>query len=158
MSTLLYRRRHLQAIVRRYQESGEPWPASAHQMAEWAIRTKLWVRSQSSIVDECAELLTRAMREDYVTDPQGRLVRAKHAARVERNGVQTTLWDDIRTADRVHMEIAFQQRRQQIVGDCRQLKTDADSYNENANKGRAIQIVFDFRPDLAEIEAAAALA
>jgi hypothetical protein len=38
------------------------------------------------------------------------------------------------------MEIAFQQRRQQILGDCRQLKTDVDSYNDNYNSGSAAPI------------------
>jgi hypothetical protein len=50
------------------------------------------------------------------------------------------------------METAFQQRRQQIVGDCHQLKVDVDSYNQNFNPGDAIQMVFDFRDDLAEVE------
>ena len=52
------------------------------------------------------------------------------------------------------MEAAFQQRRQQIVSDCRQLKIDVDSYNENHNSGRLIQMVFDFTLDLAELELA----
>ena len=51
------------------------------------------------------------------------------------------------------MAIAFQQRRQQIVGDCRQLKADTDSYNENNNTGKPIQMVIDFTDDLAELEA-----
>ncbi len=51
------------------------------------------------------------------------------------------------------MEIAFQQRRQQIVGDCRQLKTDVDSFNDNGEPGPTIQMVFDFSEDLAELEA-----
>jgi hypothetical protein len=55
------------------------------------------------------------------------------------------------------MEIAFQQRRHQIVGDCRQLKADLDSYNDNYNAGEALQMVFDFTNDLADIEALAAL-
>ncbi len=55
------------------------------------------------------------------------------------------------------MEVAFQQRRQQIVGDCRQLKTDVDSYNENANSEQPIQMVFDFTDDLAELDALKAL-
>ncbi len=50
------------------------------------------------------------------------------------------------------MQIALQQRRQQIVGDCRQLKLDVDSYNENKNDGTAIQMVFDFTIDLIETE------
>ncbi|HUT73485.1 MAG TPA: hypothetical protein VM221_01470 [Armatimonadota bacterium] len=95
------------------------------------------------------------MREQYVTDPQGRSVRAKHVARVNRNGEQLPLWADIRSASREHMEIAFQQRRQQIVGDCRQLKTDVDSFNENRNPGAPIQMVLDFTYDVEELEAAA---
>lgn len=60
---------------------------------------------------------------------------------------------DIRTAGRQHMQIAFQQRRQQIVGDCRQLKADVDSYNENKNDGKPIRIIFDFTLELVELEA-----
>jgi hypothetical protein len=53
------------------------------------------------------------------------------------------------------MGIAFQQRRQQIVGDCRQLKSDVDSYNENRNPSSPIQMVFDFTLDLVELETVA---
>jgi hypothetical protein len=51
------------------------------------------------------------------------------------------------------MAIDFQQRRQQIVRDCRQLKTDVDSYNENKTPRAPIQMVFDFTEDLRELEA-----
>jgi len=37
------------------------------------------------------------------------------------------------------MEIAFQQRRQQILGECRQLKTDVDNYKDNYNSGEQLQ-------------------
>ena len=145
----------MQAIVTRFIESGEPWPASTHEIAAWAIRTRRWEPPHASMVDMCADQLARAMREEYITDPQGRRVRSKHAARVKRHGQQITLWADIRNADRRHMEVAFQQRRQQIVGDCAQLKRDADSYNENRSQTNPIQMVFDFTQDLAEIEALA---
>lgn len=85
-------------------------------------------------------------------------VRVKDVATVERNGRQAAFWADMRTAPREHMEIAFQQRRQQIVGDCRQLKLDVDSYNENHNAGEELQMVLDFPLDLEEIEALAAIA
>ncbi len=65
------------------------------------------------------------------------------------------LWDDMRTASRQHMRMSFQQRRQQIVGDCRQLKVDVDSYNDMKPDEEPIQMVFDFTMDLAELEAAA---
>lgn len=93
------------------------------------------------------------MREEYFVDPRGRTVRAKHAARVVQNGEQLVLWEDLLTASPKHIEIAFQQRRQQVVGDCWQLKNDVDSYNDNTNPGPPIQMVFDFTPDLAEWEA-----
>jgi hypothetical protein len=70
-------------------------------------------------VNRLAEQMSRAMREEYIIDAQGRSVRAKHAARIKRDNEQLTLWADIRSAEPKHMQIAFQQRRQQIVGDCR---------------------------------------
>jgi hypothetical protein len=140
----------LQRIVYRYIEAGEEWPATTHEIATWAMNNNLWQPQRSKVIDICAEQLARAMREEYITDPQGRNVRAKHAART--SGTQQVLWDDIRTASREHMQIAFQQRRQQIVGDCRQLKLDVDSYNENKNDGKPIQLILDFTMDVAEAE------
>jgi hypothetical protein len=60
----------------------------------------------------------------------------------------------IRTAERSHMALSFQNRRHGIVQDCRQFKVDADSYNEAHPDQEAIQIVFNFENDLAELEAA----
>lgn len=145
----------MQAIVTRFIKAGETWPASTHEIATWAIQTGNWKPLHSSMVDMCADQLARALREEYITDSQGRRVRAKHAARVRRHDRQITLWADIRDADRRHMEIAFQQRRQQIVGDCAQLKRDVDSYNDNRCRTNPIQMVFDFTQDLVEIEALA---
>jgi hypothetical protein len=145
--------KQLQKIVQEYMAADQPWPASTHEMAAWAVHNGLWQPQRSDVIDQCANQLARAMREEYITDPQGRAVRAKHVARKERGGEQIRLWDDIRTATREHMEIAFQQRRQQIVGDCRQLKTDIDSYNDNRNPDLPIQTSFDFTLDLEELGA-----
>jgi len=64
------------------------------------------------------------------------------------------IWDDIRTAPRDHMQMSFQHRWRGIVGDCRQMKVDVDSYNDAHPAADPIQIVFDFTMDLAELEAA----
>jgi hypothetical protein len=64
------------------------------------------------------------------------------------------VWDDIRTAPRDHMQMSFQHRRKGIVGDCRQMKVDVDSYNDAHANAEPIEIVFDFTMDLAELEAA----
>lgn len=84
----------------------------------------------------------------------------KHAARIVEDAVQTSLWADHRdpAVPRGHIELAFKQRRQQIVGDCHQLKMDTDSYNQNYNKGKQIAMIFDFTLDLAEMEASKAAA
>jgi hypothetical protein len=114
----------------------------------------MWEPHPSSLVGQCATELARAMREEYTIDPQGRAVRTKHAATLKINGQQMTLWADSRTANRGHMAVAFQQRRQGVLGDCRQLKLDVDSYNENAGRNEMpIQMVFDFTRDLQEQEA-----
>ena len=144
----------LQSIVGKYRKAGKSWPATAREIAAWAIRRGLWRPQSSSLVNRCTQELAQAMREEYVVDRQGRTVRAKHAARIRRDGEQITLWADIRTAGRKHMEIAFQQRRQIIVGECRQLKADVDSYNDNASRSDPIQMIFDFTFDLEESEAA----
>lgn len=143
----------MQQIIRKYRESGKPWPTTSIEIAQWAIHKKLWDIHPSKIVRQCADQLAQAMRDEFISDPQGRRIRAKHVAPFpKKDGGSELLWDDIRTASRQHMELAFANRRQQIVMDCRQLKLDLDSYNENFNSGTPIQGVFDFTDDLHELE------
>ena len=47
---------------------------------------------------------------------------------------------------------SFAQRRQQIVGDCVQLKTDADVYNDRRKPAEPIQTVLDFTLDVMELQ------
>ncbi len=148
----------LQSIAKEYQCAGKKWPASTREIAEWAIKTERWTPHPSAIVNQCAEELSRAMREEFVRDRQGRKIRTKHAATYQNGTEQLVLWDDIRTASHKHMERSFQQRRQQILGDCKQLKNDVDSYNENRLPHTPIQMVFDFTIDLEEIELARKIA
>jgi hypothetical protein len=139
----------LQHIVSDYRSSGEPWPVAAHEMAVWTIESGKWHAQQPAMLRKCAEELSDAMREEYLTDPQRRRVRSKHLVRCGEGATQVSLWEDIRTASREHMGIAFDQRRQQILADWRQLKTDIDSYNNNYNSAEPLQMIFDFTNDLA---------
>jgi hypothetical protein len=138
----------MQQLWRAYEEDGQPTPATSHDVAAWAIHKRLWQPRPADIVSQCAEDLSHALREEYMTDAKGRRIRAKHSARVARNGKQLSFWADIRTAPRSHMELAFRQRRNQIVGDCRQLKNDVDSYNDANARQPAIPMLFDFTDDL----------
>ncbi len=144
----------MQKIVMEYRESGEHWPPTKREIAAWAIRKGKWEMPQSAILDRCANDIGEVMAEMYFTDKQGRRVRLLHPATVKRQGELFTEWDDIRTASRQHMQLSFQQKRKSIVGECRQLKTDMDSYNDAHSDTMPIQISFDFTMDLAELEAA----
>lgn len=142
----------LRDIANAYYAAGQPSPATAKEIAAWALRERLWHPQPSDLIEQCAEELARAMREEHVTDPQGRSVRAKYVARIRTPSGQSRFeWADRRTASRAFMAIVVQQRRQQIVGDCRQLKADTDSYNDNRCPENPIQVVFDFRRDLEEL-------
>lgn len=144
-----------QEIVRLYRSAHKNRIASAIEMADWALKNDLWRPQPSDLRKQLAHLLSDAMREEYFTDPQGRRVRAKHAARVEVNGQVQRLWADMRDDGPKNpklMEVSFQNRRTGIVMDNRQLKVDVDSYNENYNTGEPFQLILDYTDDVAELE------
>lgn len=138
----------LQEVAEQYRTAGQAWPATARMIAGWAIGGGLWKPSRESLISQAARELADALREEYFTDPQGRRVRKKHVFRQR----QEMFWADIEDAEPKQMEMAFALRRKQILGDCHQLKTDADSFNQNNKYGATIQMLFDFREDLAELE------
>jgi hypothetical protein len=145
----------LRDIKELYVASGQPWPASARQIAVWAINKGHYKAHRDKMIAKAADDFAAAMRDEHYTDPQGRRVRTLHAARVyskSKSGTreQQMLWHDIRIASHDFMERAFQLRRRQIVGDCRQLKNDVDSYNDNHPNEKPIQLLLDFTDDTAE--------
>ena len=151
---------YLQGVVEKYRGAGQAWPATSKMIAAWAIQQRLWEPERSGVLKQCARELADAMREEYFADPQGRRVRRKHALKETHDlpdgqHEQLTLWVDMFDASADQMQGAFQLRRHQILGDCRQLKTDVDSYNQNNNDGTPIQMIFDFTNDLVELEEAA---
>ncbi|MBN1865857.1 hypothetical protein JW916_01065 [Candidatus Sumerlaeota bacterium] len=139
-----------QDIVRKYREAGQRWPASARMIVKWAYDMGLWRPRPEDVLSQGAREFSEAMREDCFADPQGRQVRRLHAFREE--GEQMSLWTDITDGAPTQLLRAFQQRRRQILGGCRRLKNDADSYNENRSAVDPIQLSFDFMEDLVELE------
>ncbi len=143
-------------LVERYLDSGGKTPYSPRDVAEFAIANGHWNRHKATAVSLCARDLSRALREDYYTDDKNRLVRARHSVReledTPEGKKQKTLWHDHRTMGRNFAEISFKQRRMQIVGDCKQLKTDVDSFNDRHSNESPIQLVLNFTYDVAEDE------
>src|SRR5262249_44819348 len=125
-----------------------------HEVAEWAYKNGLHKPNLRTVIDAIAADVAQVFREEYRTAGDGRRYRAKHAT-TKKIGVKTlSLWADLDDpiAPHAHFVESFAQRRLQIVGDCYQLKTDADIYNEHRRPIEAIQIVLDFGFDVAELE------
>jgi hypothetical protein len=146
----------LQGIVKDYRAAGEPWPAESRMLAAWALSNNKWEPSRRSKIEQCAKEIAEAMRQEMEKDPQGRTVRAKYCARIaeaDESGrlVQKTLWFDPSDPPKL-MRRSLQQRRNGILGACKRLKTDQDSYNENNPHGAEINLTFDFGKDLADLE------
>src|SRR5467141_1291897 len=99
--------KQMQRIVDEYRLSGEPWPASAKAMADWAIITGRWELPAAAIRRRCADDIAAAMREEYMTDRKGRRVRLLHPAPLPAEGQTEMVWADIRTAPRDTMTISF---------------------------------------------------
>ena len=100
--------------------------------------------------DRMAEDMAKALREEYGIDSKGRRYRKNHAVRVTKVGVQLTMWAMLGAAPREHMQKAFIQRREQIVGGCVQLHVDVEVYNDLHNDQPPIQMLLDFRDDVEE--------
>jgi hypothetical protein len=88
---------------------------------------------------------------EHVRDKRGRSVRKYYAARIRENGQLVMRWDDW-NAERPFMQIAVANRRNQILGECRQLKSDVESYNDRKCPEEPIQVEFDFSVDLEELQ------
>lgn len=144
----------LQEIVRQYIDAGHPTPANPKDIARWAIDKGLWAQRPEAVVTQCADQIARAMAQEYFTDSGGRRIRAKHAVVYQEGPHSYSLWDDIRTAEHPFVQLSLQQGRRNVLNQCRQLKNDADYYNEERKPEQPINLVFNFELDLEEMDLA----
>ena len=149
----------LQQTWHNYDNREDDKPRSTREAVVWAVEEGILELPRVDPFDVLAEQMAQALRAEMKTDSQGRRYRVNHAVRITKGGVQTTFWGALGYAGPDHMERAFSQRREQIIGDCAQLKTDVDVYNDLVNdKGiPTIQLVLDYTDDVAEREAARTL-
>lgn len=141
--------------VERYKtEVGSDGLLDPHAVAEWAFRNGLHKPSVKTVIDAIATDIAQVFREEYRVDSLGRRYRAKHATTQKTGNKTLALWADIDdlNAPHTHFVKSFAQRRQQIVGDCVQLKTDIDVYNVKRTPAEPIQIPLDFTLDVMELQ------
>ncbi len=86
---------------------------------------------------------------EHIKDKKGRSVRKYYAASVREDGQLFMKWDDW-NAPRDFIEIAAANRRNQVLGQCWQLKNDIDSYNDRCCPRDPIQLDFNVNVDLEE--------
>lgn len=145
----------VKSYLDRYQdEVGGDGLIDTHEVAAWAYKNGLHKPSFQTVIDAIAADISKVFREEYRTDKNGRRYRAKHAVRSKKGNKSMSLWADMddERAPRDHFVRSFSQRRQQIVGDCFQLKTDVDVYNAKDAAHKPIQLVLDFTYDVEELQ------
>jgi hypothetical protein len=144
----------LQQIWHKYETDHGHLPMGTREAVDRAIADGLLEEPHVDPRDLLAQQMAAALREEIQTDDQGRRYRVNHAVRVTTNGVQQTFWATLGFAPHDHMVRAFAQRREQVIGDMVQLKTDVDVYNDlNKGKRPEIQLVLDLTDDVAEKQA-----
>ena len=141
----------LQDIWHSFESEMGHTPASPRDAVVWGVRKGLIQTRKADPLEKLTEDMVTALRQEYRTDRYGRKYRVNHAVRVTKSGVQYTLWAELDHAPLEHMMKAFGQRRKQIVGDCVQLKTDVDVYNDIHSDQKPIQMILDFTQDVEEI-------
>ncbi|HKQ48415.1 MAG TPA: hypothetical protein VJZ71_10130 [Phycisphaerae bacterium] len=123
------------------------------KVADWRIKNGRWKPPRISPTTLCARELSRAARQEFYVDPQGRDVRKKHCFTfIDQGGQYRWLWFDIINADEQQMHKSAQARRRMALGDVSQLNTDISSFNDNNKYGAHIDMSFNFDEDLAEME------
>ena len=140
----------LQRVWHAYEKEHGYLPATAREACMWGVAQRMIAAAEYDPYDRLSEDMSRALRGEYATDRMGRRYRKNHAVRVTKGGVQYTMWAILGHSAREHMHKAFVQRREQIVGDCFQLSTDVDVYNDLHKDQEPIQIPLDFRDDVEE--------
>jgi len=145
-------KQRMQSYTRQFEKETGKVAYTAKDVARWIIAKGLWKAPDTIALQKCANDLSEAWREEYKTDPQGRRVRTRHAFLISEGGIQLHLWGDWEKLAPKHMALSFQGRRKQVVGECRQLKNDVDSYNDNLNKDLPILVSYNFTLDLRETD------
>ncbi len=141
--------------VERYQsEVGSDGLVDPHVIAEWAYSQGLHKPNLKTVIDAIATDIAQVFREEYRVDKHGRRYRAMHAATQKRGNRTLSLWGDLDdpNAPHTHFVKSFGQRRLQIVGDCVQLATDVDVYNDKRQPEEPIQMPLDFTLDVLELQ------
>jgi hypothetical protein len=140
------KREQLLRIRDEYRADHNNAPATAREMADWAVDEGKYRLHHAAANRKCAEELAEAMRLDLFTSG-GRRIRAMHSFTKDK---QVGLWDHIRTISPDNMAVSVALRRNGVVGEVKQIKCDLDFFNEIHPDLPPLQTSFNFEGDLAD--------
>jgi hypothetical protein len=143
-------------LVKQFERDHQRQPFDLHEVYRWAKGNKLWDAPKDLAEKMFIKEVAQDLREVYVETDDGSRVREYHAV-IKGTGAQRTLWANIFDAPKDHLEKGFAQRRQQSLGEARQLKADMDFVNRKRFQKAPITMSFNFDEDLAEEAALKAL-
>lgn len=143
---------YFQDAARKYMELYNVSEFDPDDVAEWMVNTKQYEERPHSVVRRCKQELTKALRSQRITDPQGRDVRAMLCARRKnQQGELWSIWSPIYQAKPDHARRALQQWRRSIRGEVLLHERTTQSYNENNMHGAQIPLFsYDMDKDIAE--------
>uniref|UniRef100_E6PCP0 Uncharacterized protein n=1 Tax=mine drainage metagenome TaxID=410659 RepID=E6PCP0_9ZZZZ len=140
--------RQMQIIIQEYKDEYGVSVWDMNDVAEYAAKRGWKLPTPLTPMQLLAKEFAKAAREETRPDEEtSEEYRVNHAVFDTHEG-QRTLWGDIDRAPRAFMVKSFVQRRQQMVGDAWQLAVDVGRWNRVHANEEAIQVEFDFGPDI----------
>jgi hypothetical protein len=145
-------------VLEKYREAfpDEPLPLDPAKAATWAYENDLWVPKETDPREVLRRKLCRALRHQYLLDPQGREVRANYASVEEvmtHDGPKrrAQFYPIFKAPPEVARQALALDRRQALAT-VQQMKLDFDSYNDNNEFGATLPALdLDFNKDIEEM-------
>lgn len=125
-------------------------------VAEWACAQKLWKPIPVKPQEQLRRLICRSLRDTYMTDPQGREVRANlpilEEVMTADGPKRRSRWYPMFEAPSNVARASFSLRRRSALADAVQLHFDWMSYNDNNVLGEELEpLDLNFEKDIAEL-------
>jgi hypothetical protein len=134
----------------------EPLPIDPARVASWAYDQGLWRPIETHPKEVLRRKLVRALRHQYITDPQGREVHANYSAIEEvmtPDGPKrhSKFYTIFQAPPEVARQALALDRKQALIT-VLQMKLDFDSYNDNNEFGATLDpLDVNFQKDLDEM-------
>lgn len=121
------------------------------EVSNWMVETGRYISRPVSDVRRCKQDLVRALKDEKITDAQGREVRANHCIRWREGENLFSRWVSIYQAKPGRMRISLAQRVRQMEAQVHQHHTDWASYNDNNIHGAQLSLFdYNFNNSIAE--------